>query len=157
MFSFLHHCQSIYRTWLYIWITRRVSYKKQEFTPGILVRPVLSYCICVFTFWVLCCDVRYNFRIKAMFGSFLPPVVCLIYVILLCVFTFLVLYCDVRFAFTSSCLSYLRYPIMCLYVPCSVLWCSVRLYLQSFVLFMFSYYVSLRSEFCVVMSVTISA
>jgi hypothetical protein len=174
MFSFLYHCQSIYRTWLYIWITRRVSYKKQELLtlcehlnspPVFWWGPccssfqffVLSYCICVFTFWVLCCDVQYDFRIKAMFGSFLPPVVCLIYVILLCVFTFLVLYCDVRFAFTSSCLSYLRYPIMCLYVPCSVLWCSVRLYLQSFVLFMFSYYVSLRSEFCVVMSVTISA
>ena len=85
------------------------------------------------------------------FGSSLPPVVCLIYVILLCVFTFLVLCCDVRFVYTSSCLSYLRYPIMCLYVPCSVLWCSVRLYLQLFVLFTLSYYVSLRSVFCVVM------
>jgi hypothetical protein len=56
-----------------------------------------------------------------MFGSSLPPVVCLIYVILLCVFTFLVLCCDVRFVFTSSCLSYLRYPIMCLYVPSSAI------------------------------------
>ena len=39
----------------------------------------LSFCVvllCVFTFWVLCCDVRYNFRIKTMFGSSLPPVVC---------------------------------------------------------------------------------
>ena len=32
--------------------------------------------LCVFTFWVPCCDVRYNFCIKTMFGSFLPPVVC---------------------------------------------------------------------------------
>ena len=86
-----------------------------------------------------------------MFGSSLPPVVCLIYVILLCVFTFLVLCCDVWFVFTSSCLSYLRYPIMCLYLLSSVLWCSVRLYLQLFVLFTLSYHVSLRSVFCVVM------
>jgi hypothetical protein len=42
--------------------------------------------LCVFTFWVPCCDVRYDFRIKSMLGSSLPPVVyrggsCLIYVI----------------------------------------------------------------------------
>jgi hypothetical protein len=30
MFSFLCHCQNFYRNWLYIWVTRRVSYKKQE-------------------------------------------------------------------------------------------------------------------------------
>ena len=148
--------------------------------------------LCVFTFLVLCCDVRFVFTSSClsylcyaiiclyvpsfvlwcsvrlypqlfvlstlsyyvslrsefcvvMFGSSLLPFVCLIYVILLCVFTFLVLCCDVRFVFTSSCLSYLRYPIMCLYVPSSVLWCSVRLYLQLFVLFTLSYYVSLRS------------
>jgi hypothetical protein len=29
MFSFLYHCQDFDRTWLYIWVTRRVSYKKQ--------------------------------------------------------------------------------------------------------------------------------
>jgi hypothetical protein len=28
--SFLYHCQDLYRTWLYIWVTRRVYYKKQE-------------------------------------------------------------------------------------------------------------------------------
>jgi hypothetical protein len=30
--------------------------------------------LCVFMFWVLCCDVHYDFRIKTMFGFFLPPV-----------------------------------------------------------------------------------
>ena len=30
MFSFLYHCQDFYRTWLYIWVARRVSYKKKE-------------------------------------------------------------------------------------------------------------------------------
>jgi hypothetical protein len=32
--------------------------------------------LCVFTFLVPCCDVRYDFRIKTMFGSSLPPVNC---------------------------------------------------------------------------------
>ena len=39
----------------------------------------LVFCVvllCVFTFWVPCCDVRYDFHIKTMFGSSLPPVVC---------------------------------------------------------------------------------
>jgi hypothetical protein len=38
--------------------------------------------LCVFTFWVPCCDVHYDFRIRTMFGSFLPPVICLIYIII---------------------------------------------------------------------------
>ena len=94
----------------------------------------------VFTFRVLCCGIRFVFTsgcllylcypimclyvpssVFVMFGSSLPPVVCFIYVILLYVFTFRVLCCEVRFVFTSGCLSYLRYPIMCLYVPCYVL------------------------------------
>jgi hypothetical protein len=32
--------------------------------------------LCVFTFLVPCCDVRYDFRLKTIFGSFLPPDVC---------------------------------------------------------------------------------
>jgi hypothetical protein len=49
-----------------------------ELTPCLLVgyflvfRVVLS---CVFTFLVSCCDVRYELRLKSMFGSSLPPVV----------------------------------------------------------------------------------
>ena len=27
---YLYHCQDFHRTWLYIWVTRRVSYKKDE-------------------------------------------------------------------------------------------------------------------------------
>jgi hypothetical protein len=30
MFSFLYHCQNCYRTWLYIWISRKLSDKKRE-------------------------------------------------------------------------------------------------------------------------------
>jgi len=50
--------------------------------PGFLVGSVLLIILvvffillCVFTFWVPCCDVRCDFRIKTMFGSSLPPVV----------------------------------------------------------------------------------
>jgi hypothetical protein len=46
---------------------------------GVLVAHIFSFCVvllCVFTFWVPCCDVRYDFRIKIMFGSSLPAVVC---------------------------------------------------------------------------------
>ena len=32
--------------------------------------------LCVFTFWVPCCDVRYDFRIKTMIHSSWTPVVC---------------------------------------------------------------------------------
>ena len=30
MFSFLYHCQDFYQIWLYIWVTRQVSYKKKQ-------------------------------------------------------------------------------------------------------------------------------
>ena len=39
----------------------------------------ISFCVvlwCVFTIWVTYCDVRYDFRIKTMFGSSVPQVVC---------------------------------------------------------------------------------
>ena len=91
MFFPLYHCQDFYRTWLYIWATRRVSYKKQElltfastwvhprFLVGSVLLIFLAFCVvllCVSTFWVPCCHVRYDFRIKTMFGSSLRPVVC---------------------------------------------------------------------------------
>jgi hypothetical protein len=66
MFSFLYHCHDFYRTWLYIWVTRRVSYKKQElptlrkhlssspvFFVGSVLLIFLVFCVvllCVFTF-----------------------------------------------------------------------------------------------------------
>ena len=75
--------------WLYIWVTWRVSYKRQELltlrehlsSPPVFWWGPCGLCfrivVCVillhaFMFWVPCCDVRYNFRIKTMFGSSLP-------------------------------------------------------------------------------------
>ena len=40
-----------------------------------LLEANLDSIVCVFTFWVPCCNVRYDFRIKTIFGSSLPPVV----------------------------------------------------------------------------------
>jgi hypothetical protein len=74
-----------YWTWLYIWIPRRVSYKKQELLtfrehlsspPGFFVGSVLLiflvFCVvllCVFMFRIPCFDVRCVFSIKTMLGS----------------------------------------------------------------------------------------
>ena len=69
MLSFLYHCHDFYRTWLYIWVTRRISYKKQElptlrkhlsscpvFFVGSVLLIFLVFCVvllCVFTFFFL--------------------------------------------------------------------------------------------------------
>ena len=53
MFSFLYHYEDFYRNSVFFLVL-----------------------LCVFTFWVPCCDIRYDFRIKSMFSSSLPPVIC---------------------------------------------------------------------------------
>ena len=70
MFSFLYHCQVFYWTWLHIWVTRQVPSWAHEFTSFFLVGSVLliflvlcTVLLCVFTFWVPCCTVCYDFRI----------------------------------------------------------------------------------------------
>ena len=54
-----------------------------EFTPGFFcgfrVAYLFTFCVVllfVFTFWVSCCDARYDFRMESMCGSFLLQVVC---------------------------------------------------------------------------------
>ena len=66
-------------TWLDV--TQLVPYKKQELLNtwvhpwifvGLVLLIFLVFCVvllCVFTFWVSCCDVRYDFHIKTIFGS----------------------------------------------------------------------------------------
>jgi len=126
MFSFLYHCQEFYWSWLSIWVTQRVSCKKQElhtlhehlisapFFYGIYDADFfLVFCVallCVFAFWVPCCDVRYDFRIKTMFDSSLPAVVCSSAHVLFTLFVFAYVsntYCVVfLFSFSSSCVPY---------------------------------------------------
>jgi hypothetical protein len=70
-----------------IWHTVSLEYNYYSY--------VLVICIvllCVFTFWVPCCDVRYDFRIKAMFGSSLPPVICRMAHVLFMSFVFVCVY-----------------------------------------------------------------
>jgi hypothetical protein len=77
MFSFLYHYQVLYRTWLYIWVTWRLSYKKKGLLTlrDHLSSPTFFLCmvhvalflfavvlLCVFTFWVpfLWCPLRFS-------------------------------------------------------------------------------------------------
>jgi hypothetical protein len=77
--------------------------------------------LCVFTFWVPCCDVRFDFRIKTMFGSSLPLVVCrrpgfMFYLRYLCFFAHSGIQhvlCYILFCFSSSMLQVsLDYPFL---------------------------------------------
>ena len=63
MFSFLYYCHYFYRTFL----------EHPEFLMGSVLLIFLVCCavlLCVFMLWVSCVDVRYNFCIKTMFGSY---------------------------------------------------------------------------------------
>jgi hypothetical protein len=79
----------------------------------------LVFCVvllCVFTFWVPCCDVCYNFRIKRMFGSSLPPVVCRRAHFLFTLFVFVCIqWCPTHillyFCFVFLCLVYPMLPV----------------------------------------------
>jgi hypothetical protein len=80
----------------------------------------------VFTFLLLCCDVHYDFRIKTMFGSSLPPVVCkegscLINVICVCLCTvvsntYCVVFLKCFFFVFSFCLLFF-FCCCCFFVP----------------------------------------
>ena len=76
-----------YRNWLYIWVTWRVSYKKQELLTlcelpsssrlfsGVCVAHLLIFVLSDYA--TLRSYFRYDYCIKTMFGSCLPPVVCI--------------------------------------------------------------------------------
>jgi hypothetical protein len=116
MFSFLYHCQDFYQTWLYIWVTQRVYYKKQEW---LTLRDHLS------SVQVFC-----GVHVVHLFSFLCYPIMC----------HYLqssVLWCPlwfphknyVWFAFTSSCLqegSCLIYVIcVCLRIVVSNTYCVV--------------------------------
>jgi hypothetical protein len=132
---------------MYIWVTRLVYYLKQEllfvastwvhsrFFCGFRVAYLFTFCVvllCVFTFWVSCCDARYDFRMESMCGSNLPqvvcggPVSCLCYLclfacdgvqcVLCCVFTLFF------FVFCALCCQFLL--IVHLWLPLDLIpWC----------------------------------
>ena len=55
------------------------------FCLRVVVSNILSYMI-------PCCDVRYDLRIEAMFGSSLPPFVCRLCPVLYMIFVFVCIY-----------------------------------------------------------------
>ena len=59
-----------------IWSTKR---RKANIFWYIVVVLVVTWFECCPIMWFPCCDVRYDFRIKTMVGSSLPPVVRLVY------------------------------------------------------------------------------
>ena len=74
---------------------------------------VLCYYVPKFTFWVPCCDVRYDFRIKTMFGSSLPPVVCRRDHVLFTLFVFVCVQC---------CLTHIVFFFVLCTLCCQFLW-----------------------------------
>ena len=70
------------------------------FTCLIVFRVVHVIILHVFTFLVLCCDVRYNFRLKTMFGSSLQPICFVdssfIFMLVACI---IVYWCPTRFPY----------------------------------------------------------
>ena len=99
MFSVLYHYQDYYRTWLYIWVIRLVSYKKQElltirehpsspsvFWWGPCCSSFYFFLCCPIMCSVLWCPLR--FPHKTMFGSSWYPVVCRSAYVLLTLFVF---------------------------------------------------------------------
>ena len=92
-----------------------LSFRRQEH------RIISWYCfdccvvlLCVFTFWVPCCDVRYVFSIKPMLGTSLSPVVCRTAHVLFTLFVFVCAkWCPVHFVL-CFCIDFLRlvYPIL---------------------------------------------
>ena len=63
-----------------------------------------AFFLCVFTFSVPYCDIRYNFPINMMFGSSLPPVVCRSALVLFTVLMFAcVLWCPAHYVVVFFC------------------------------------------------------
>jgi len=96
--------------------------------------PVL---LCVFTFWVPCCDVRYDFCITMMLSSSLSPVVCrrvhIVFTLFACV---CVQWCKSHIVL--FCLFRLMYPMLPVSLDCpflispsvfSYVYCTTILYI----------------------------
>ena len=98
-----------------------VSYSFPVFFLESVLLIFLVFCVvlvCVFTLLVPCCDVRYDFRMKTIFGSSLPPVVYVICVCLHIMVSFLVLFV---FVLCTQCCQFLWIVLFFL----SPLWCSL--------------------------------
>ena len=90
-----------------------------RFFGGFRVAHIFIFCVvllCVSTFRVPCCDVHYDFRIKAMLGSSLLPVVCGMAHVLFMLFVFCFGYSGVQDIL--CCVFALSVFVLCLCTLC---------------------------------------
>ena len=90
-----------------------------RFFGGFCVAHIFNFCVvllCVSTFRVPCCDVHYDFRIKAMLGSSLLPVVCGMAHVLFMLFVFCFGYSGVQDIL--CCVFALSVFVLCLCTLC---------------------------------------
>ena len=146
MFSFLYHCQDFCQTCLFIWITQRVSYNKQEL---LTLREHLSFVVYLcctimcLTFCIPCYDVCYGFHMDTMFGSSLPSVVCRRDHVMFTLFVLACMWwCPARvmlcICFVFLCLVY---PVLPVYLDCPFL-----IFLRCSLTFIFFYFGYLYSQ-----------
>ena len=81
----------------------------------------------IFAFGVPCCDVRYDFRMKAKFGVYLPPVVCRRAHILFTLFVFVCVWWPPMHVVLCFCSVFLHsmYPVMLVSLDCLFYYPSV--------------------------------
>jgi len=56
--------------------TLRYIFEREKTSKHTIILICCVVLLCVLTFWGPCCNVRYDLRMKTMFGSSLPPVGC---------------------------------------------------------------------------------
>jgi hypothetical protein len=110
MFSFLYHCQYFYRSWLSIWVTRRVFFGR------ICVAHFASFLCCsIMCFYVLSsvlwCPLRFPYTNDVWS---LPPVVCSSAHVLFTLFVFAYVYWCPTHTVLCFCFVFLRlvYPML---------------------------------------------
>ena len=76
--------------------------------------------VCIFVFGVPCCGVRYDVRMKAMFGLYLFPVVCRRVHILFTLFVFVWVWWSPTHVVLCFCFAFLRimYPMLPVSLDC---------------------------------------
>ena len=97
--SFLYHCHDFYRTWLYTWVTRRVSYKKPELLTlreHLTSPPVIGGFRVAHRFsFFLCCPVTSLYVLSSVWFVFVqwcPQILCCVFVFVFFVLCALVCY-----------------------------------------------------------------
>jgi hypothetical protein len=122
----------VYFIWFVCTIFTRAyeGFTDESFKENKSFKFVYVVVLCVFTFWVPCCDVRYVFCIETMFGLSLSPVVYRRAYVLLTLFVFVCVYwCPTHnvlyFCFNILRLVYHMLPVSLDYRYVIALWYSL--------------------------------